>query len=87
MKQSTAIPAAALAATVALIACNVHAREAGSEEKPEKAAFAEIDTNKDGLISTREASENSSWVAANFTVIDTNRDGTISKAEFDKALG
>lgn len=86
MKLVKPIQLAALASTAALFAFTTHAGEMKSEEKPEKTAFVEIDTNQDGSISASEAGEKNRWLAANFVAIDTNRDGLISKAEFEKAL-
>jgi Ca2+-binding EF-hand superfamily protein len=83
---------ATIASIAAALACTAYAgdemanNKMSDETKPAKTAFADIDTNKDGSISSLEANEKNSWLAKNFNAIDTNKDGRISKEEFDKAL-
>lgn len=48
-------------------------------------AFDAADTNKDGLLSTAEASA-IPGLAANFAAVDTNQDGLVSKDELVKAI-
>ena len=48
-------------------------------------AFDAADTNKDGLLSTAEASA-IPGLAANFAAVDTNKDGWVSRDELVKAI-
>jgi Ca2+-binding EF-hand superfamily protein len=83
---------ATVAGIAAALACTAYADDqmssakASDDMKPQKSAFAEIDVNKDGSISSLEANQKSHWLAKNFNTIDTNKDGRISKEEYEKAL-
>lgn len=55
---------------------------AGDMDK--KAAFNELDANKDGLLTKEEAAADQA-VSQEFTVADTNQDGYVTAAEFDEA--
>jgi Ca2+-binding EF-hand superfamily protein len=78
---------ALLASILAAFAFNVQAEGENPEKATDVAAFEEIDTNADGMISAAEAQEKDSWVAGNFKTIDSNRDGYISKDELNKVTG
>ena len=75
------------ASILAALAFNTKAEGEKPEKATDVAAFEEIDTNADGLISIAEAQEKDAWVAGNFKTIDSNRDGYISKDELTKVAG
>jgi Ca2+-binding EF-hand superfamily protein len=83
----------AIAAVAAALACTAYAddqmssaKTSNDDMKPQKAEFTQIDVNKDGSITSLEASQKNHWLSKNFNTIDTNKDGRISKEEYDKAL-
>ena len=83
----------AIAAVTVALACAAYAddqmssaKSSDQDMKPQKAEFTQIDVNKDGSITSLEASQKNHWLSKNFNTIDTNKDGRISKEEYDKAL-
>ena len=81
--------AALAAAVLAWAAAPVFAGEAGasaSDPPPYAVTFAQLDTNRDGLLSFSECFSNPKLSNA-FSVIDTNADGFLSLAEIRAAFG
>lgn len=63
-----------------------NAAAAQSGEKDVDAAFARVDTNKDGKLDKQEA-QSMPVIAERFEKLDVNSDGFLSRDEFGKAAG
>ena len=90
MKVKSAMQAALVAAAqMWAAAAPISAGEAGataSAPPPYAVTFAQLDTNRDGLLSFSEVFSNPKLSDA-FNIIDTNADGFLSLAEIRAAFG